>query len=127
MLVADLRRRLSEKVEEVAASGDEEGTAIGLTCVRAVLVALAGHPGDADVDLQGLTVGSARASLILGLHPEYVRSLIRRGELRATKENGEFSIAISDLVDYMAKGIDPRVPIKLFDMPVALWQAPKAS
>ena len=36
-----------------------------------------------DVELEGVTVGSRTASLIMGMHPEYVRHLIRHGWLKA--------------------------------------------
>ena len=104
MLVADLRRRVSEKLGQIAAGGDEEATAIFSTYARGVLIALADRPADIGVDLEDLTVRSRTASLIMGLHPEYLRNLIRQGRLQATKENGEFLIKVSDVVGYMVSG-----------------------
>ena len=101
MQVADLRQRLIAKVTEASATQDEEATARVLAYVRAVLVALTTHPADGELDLQELSVGTRTAALILGLHPEYVRSLIRNKALSATKQNGEFSIRLSDVVGLM--------------------------
>ncbi len=99
MLVGELRRTLIERVEQVAAEGDEEVAAQVLTHARTILVALAGHPGDEEVSLQELTVGTQTAALIMGLHREYVRSLVRGGRLSATKTNGEFQIPLSAVAD----------------------------
>ena len=73
MLVADLRRRVLEKVEQAATGGDEDSAATALAHARAGLVALARHREDEDLTLQNLAVGTGTAALILGLHPEYVR------------------------------------------------------
>ena len=105
MLINDVRRRLVEKVEQVGTDGDEEATGLILAYVRAVLVTIAGRPEEEEVVLEDLALGTGKAALILGLHPEYVRSLVRRGSLPATKKNGEFRIALSDVVDYMVTGI----------------------
>ena len=102
MLVADLRQRVLEKVEQAATGGDEEGAAVALAHARAVLVALVRHREDDNLTLQDLTVGTGTAALILGMHPEYVRNLIRQDELPATKENAEFRIALSAVSDFMA-------------------------
>ena len=101
MLVADLRQRVLEKVEQAATGGDEDSAAIALAHARAVLVALARHREDEDLTLQNLAVGTGTAALILGLHPEYVRWLIRQDLLPATKENAEFRIALSAVSDFM--------------------------
>ena len=103
MLVTELRRRLVDKAAEVASEGDERNTAMVTAYVRAILVALATKPAEADVAVRDLAVGTGTAALILSLHQEYVRSLIRRGNLEATKENGEFHVALSDLLDFMSR------------------------
>ena len=100
MLVSELRRTLIERVEQVAAEKDEEVAAQVLTHARTILVALAGHPGDEEVSLQELTVGTQTAALIMGMHRESVRSLVRQGRLAATKTNGEFQIPLSAVADY---------------------------
>lgn len=101
MLVAELRRKLIAKVEQVATEESEEAAAIVLTHIRAILVALAGRPGNEEVSLQELKVGTQTAALIMGLHREYIRALVRSGRLPATKTNGEFQVALSDISNHM--------------------------
>ena len=103
MLVGELRQALIKKVEQVAAEKDEEVAAQVLTHARTILVALAGRPSDENVSLQELTVGTQTAALIMGVHRESVRSLVRQGRLSATKTNGEFQIPLSDVADYKLK------------------------
>jgi hypothetical protein len=105
MLVAELRQRLAEKVGQAAASGDREDIANVLEYVRAVLIALAQHPEDEEFVLQDAAVDTRTAALILRLHPEHVRYLIRREKLPATKENGEFRIPLSDVAEFMVSGM----------------------
>ena len=104
MLVTELRQRMLGKVAQVSGQGDEATTATVLAYARAALTALAGRPEDQEVALQYLTVGTRTAALILGLHPEYVRLLIRRGRLQATKENGEYQIALASTAELAAAG-----------------------
>ncbi len=101
MQVAELRRRLAEKIQQAATGGDEETIATMLEYGRAVLITLSQHLDDAEVTLQDLFVGTKTAALILGLHPEHVRFLVRQGRLDATKENGGIRITLSDLMNYM--------------------------
>jgi hypothetical protein len=103
MRVEDIRTRVVEKVAEAGAGADEESTASILDFSRALLVALASWPPDIDVDLDALTVKTGTAALILRLHREYVRELIRRRELRARKENGEFQIPLAEVMDFHAR------------------------
>ena len=102
MLVAELRQRVLQQVEQAATGGDEDRAAVALAHARAVLVALVRYREDEDLTLQNLAVGTGTAALILGMHPEYVRWLIRQDELPATKENAEFRIALSAVSDFMA-------------------------
>ena len=95
MLVADLRERMVDQVARVSSQGDPEMTATVLAYARAALTALTGHPGIQEVNLQDLRINTGTAALILRLHPEYVRLLIRRGRLQAIKENGEYKIALA--------------------------------
>ena len=104
MQVAELRRRLLERVGQAAASGDEGATARVASYVRALLISMARHPSDLEVDLQELTIGTRTAALILGMHPEYVRFLIRGKGLSATKADGEFSIPLQEVVRFMETG-----------------------
>ena len=103
MLVGELRQALIKKMEQVAAEKDEEVAAQVLTHARTILVALAGRPSDENVSLQELTVGTQTAALIMGVHRESVRSLVRQGRLSATKTNGEFQIPLSAVADYKLK------------------------
>lgn len=104
MLVTELRQKMLEKVAQVSGQGDEATTATVLAYARAALIALAGHPGDQEVTLQDLTVGTRTAALILTLHPEYVRLLIRTGRLQANKENGEYQIGLAHIAELAAAG-----------------------
>ena len=105
MLVAELRQRLVERVAQISAEGEETSAAIVLAYTRAALVALAQHAGDRDIDLQLLTINTKTAALIVGLHPEYIRLLIRRGRLEAKKENGEYRIALANIAGLAAWGV----------------------
>ena len=110
MRVEDLRRRVLDRMTEVVTDGDEEMLSRVLEFSRALLLSLASRPPDADVDLDGLTLKSGTASRILALHQEYVRELIRKGEMKATKENGEFQIPLSEVIGFQEKAmkrIDP--------------------
>ena len=111
MQIAELRQRITEKIGLVAAEGDKESVDAVLAYARAVLVAVARHPGDKDVALIDFVVDTRTAALILGLHPEYVRSLVRGDHLEATKEGGEFRIALSHILRFMDMGMKyPRGP-----------------
>ena len=105
MLVAELRQRMLERVELAAEAGDEGTAAVVLTHTRAALIALAQYPADSEIALRDLKVGTGTAALILGLHPEYVRHLIRRGRLESTKENGEHRILLAEIADFAATGL----------------------
>ena len=103
MRVADLRQRVLEKVAEASGSGDEDTTARVLDFAQGLLVALAPHSTDEEIDLDRLTIRTGTAARILGRHQEYVRELIRKGELRATKENGEYNIPLSQAMNFKAR------------------------
>lgn len=98
-----LRRRVLKKVSEVAAEGDEEALSSVLEFSHALLLAVASAAPDEDVELEGLTVRSGTAARILALHQEYVRELVRKGEMKATKYNGEFQIPLSEVIGFQAK------------------------
>jgi hypothetical protein len=104
MLVAELRQRLAERVGQAVTSGDREDIATVLEYVRAVLIALAQRPEDEEFVLQDVAVDTRTAALILRLHPEHVRYLIRQEKLPAVKENGEFRVALPDIADFTASG-----------------------
>jgi hypothetical protein len=104
MLVAELRQRLAERVGQAATTGNQEDVATILEYVRAVLIVLAQRPEDEEFMLQEAAVDTRTAALILRLHPEHVRFLIRQEKIPAVKENGEFRITLSDLGDFMVSG-----------------------
>ena len=106
MQVEELRNRLITRIESVVAEGDEEETAQVMAFARAILVALAPNNADEEVSLQELSVGTQTASLIMGYHREYLRALVRRGELSATKSNGELQIPLAEIAKHLYK--EPR-------------------
>ena len=136
MLVDELRQRMVEKVAHVSGQGDETTVATVLAYTRAALTALAGRPGDQKVALQDLTVGTRTAALILRLHPEYVRLLIRTGRLQATKENGEHRITLSSTAELAVAGVGTavdwgsrhvaRIFTEMLGVSTAVWSNPKA-
>ena len=103
MKVAEARARVVEKLEEAAASGDEDTAAEVSSFSRAVLIALAAHDADAEVDLQALSIKTSTAGRILGFSQEYVRELVRGKALDATKKNGEFQIPLSSVVSFQVR------------------------
>ena len=128
MEVAELRRRLAEKIHQVATGGDEESIATMLEYGRAVLIVLSQHPDDTEVRPHDLIVGTKTAALILGLHPEHVRFLVRQGRLQATKENGEIRITLSDVMNFMNRatkfGLMNFDPSALLENMQVLWHKP---
>jgi excisionase family DNA binding protein len=97
MRVGLLRERLSAALE--TAMRTREASAIALTADRtkAMAVALAGLPDDADVEIDGLELSTRAAATVLGFHPEHVRRLIRTGRLRARRVGGDYRLLVDDL------------------------------
>ena len=97
MKVRVLRARVAAALE--AAMRTREADAIALTADRAkaVGVALAGMPEQADVVPADLTVSTRGAASVLGFHPEHVRRLIRSGRLRAVRAGGDYRLLVDDL------------------------------
>ncbi|MGH2428698.1 MAG: hypothetical protein ACRDGV_07415 [Candidatus Limnocylindria bacterium] len=97
MRVSLLRERLSAALD--AAMRNREAEAIALTADRtkAMAVALAGLPDDAEVEVESLDVGTRLAGVILGFHPEHVRRLIRTGRLRSRRMGGDYRLLLTDL------------------------------
>ena len=100
MLVHEIRKSLVERVGRVAAGGDEVEVGVVLSHTRSILIALANYAEGENVSLEDLTVGTGTAATILGLHREYVRNLVRAGQLPASKQNGEFEILLSEVADH---------------------------
>jgi excisionase family DNA binding protein len=97
MKVGLLRERLTAALD--AAMRTREASAIALTADRtkAMAVALAGLPDDADVEVQTLDLPTRAAATVLGFHPEHVRRLIRSGRLRARRIGGDYRLVLDDL------------------------------
>ena len=98
-----LRQRVLDNLSEVVAEGEEEALSTVLEFSRALLLALASAAPDEEVEPGKLTVKSGTAARILTLHQEYVRELIRKGEMKATKQNGQFQIPLAEVIDFQAK------------------------
>ena len=105
MRVAEVRNRVVERLGEAAVSGDEDVAAQALDFCGALLIALASEDADSDVNVQTLAIKTGTAGRILGLNQEYVRELIRRRVLGATKSNGEFQVPLSAMVSFQAKSV----------------------
>ncbi len=97
MKVGSLREHLAAAL--LSAMRRPEPDKVGLTADRtkAMAVALAGLADDADVDVEAIEVGTTRAALVLGFHPEHVRRLIRGGALRAHLVGGDYRVLLNDL------------------------------
>ena len=100
MQVAELRQRLGARLQALATEKDPQVVSTILEYARATLIALTPLDDEAEVDLEELTVNTATAAQILSYHPEYVRQLIRLGALSAAKENGEYAIKLTDVIDF---------------------------
>ncbi len=97
MRVGLLRERLTAALE--TAMRNREADAIALTADRtkAMAVALAGMPEDAEVEIDALELPTRAAATVLGFHPEHVRRLIRTGRLRARRIGGDYRVLVDDL------------------------------
>ena len=89
---------------QIAASGDQVEIATYMEYVRATLIALAQQPNDVEFDLPNATINTKTAALILRIHPEHLRHIIRQEQLPAVKENGEYRIFLRDIADFMGSG-----------------------
>ena len=97
MRVGILRERLTAALE--TAMRNREAYAIALTADRtkAMAVAMAGMPDDAEVEVDALELSTRAAATVLGFHPEHVRRLIRTGRLRARRAGGDYRLMVDDL------------------------------
>ncbi len=97
MRVGLLRERLAAALD--AAMRTREADAIALTADRtkAMAVALAGLPEDAEVEPARLELSTRAAGIVLGFHPEHVRRLIRSGRLRARRDAGDYRVTLDDV------------------------------
>jgi hypothetical protein len=133
MLVAELRERLLDRVAQAASVEDQESLATTLEYARAALIALAQYPSDNEFVLQDAAVDTRTAALILRLHPEHVRYLIRSDRIPATKENGEYRIGLPSVADFLVSDgvLESTLPRTLWIRELlegkgsSLWQQPK--
>jgi excisionase family DNA binding protein len=92
-----LRERLASGL--TAAMRTREASAIALTADRtkAMAVAMAGLPEDAEIEVGELELSTRLAATVLGFHPEHVRRLIRTGRLSARRVGGDYRIPVDQL------------------------------
>lgn len=76
---------------------EAEGIAITADRTKAMGIALAGLPDDAEVDVDALDLPTRAAATVLGFHPEHIRRLIRGGRLRARRIGGDYRLMLDDL------------------------------
>ncbi|MDP2948559.1 MAG: helix-turn-helix domain-containing protein [Chloroflexota bacterium] len=134
MKVADIRHRIGLRLQQAAREKDPDSLALALDYGRAVLLALASLDEEAEVDLSEATVNTATAARILSFHVEYVRDLIRREVLPASKRNNEYDIRLVDLMDFIASpryqavgapGAVARAALRRFrDWGMTVWRRP---
>jgi len=92
-----LRDHLAAALARAMRRPDADAVAITADRTKAMAVAMAGLPDEAQVDLRRLELGTRQAATVLGFHPEHVRRLIRSGRLRATRVGGDYRIRVDDL------------------------------
>jgi excisionase family DNA binding protein len=97
MRVGTLRERLAAALETAMRNREAEAIAITADRTKAMAVALAGLPDDAEIEVDALDVPTRAAATVLGFHPEHVRRLIRGGRLRARRIGGDYRVALDDL------------------------------
>jgi hypothetical protein len=92
-----LRSRLTAALEAAMRNREAEAVALTADRTKAMAVAVAGLADDEEVDIDTLEVGTGRAAVILGYHPEHVRRLIRTGRVRARRIAGDYRLRLNDL------------------------------
>jgi excisionase family DNA binding protein len=97
MRVDHLRERVIAALDAAARTREADAVALTADRTKAMTVALAGMPDDAEVDVDALDVSTRDAARVLGFHPEHVRRLIRAGRLRATRRGGDYRIRVDEL------------------------------
>ena len=101
MKVGLLRERMIAALD--VAMRNREAGAIALTADRAkaMAVALAGMPDDAEVEINALELSTRAAATVLGFHPEHVRRLIRTGRLKARRVGHDYRLLVDDLWPFL--------------------------
>jgi excisionase family DNA binding protein len=97
MKVGLLRERLTAALETSMRNREAEAIALTADRTKAMAVALAGMPDDAEIEVDALEVSTRAAATVLGFHPEHVRRLIRTGRLRARRVGGDYRMMLDDL------------------------------
>ena len=92
-----LRDRLAAAMASAMRRPEPDAVALTIDRTKAMAVALAGMPDDAEVQINELALGTRQAAVVLGFHPEHVRRLIRSGKLRAYRERGDYRVMLDDL------------------------------
>jgi excisionase family DNA binding protein len=92
-----LRERLAAALHAAMHRPDADAIALTADRTKAMAVALAGLPDEAQVQLAGLELTVRDAAVVLGFHPEHVRRLIRSARLRARRVGGDYRIGLDDL------------------------------
>jgi len=102
MRVGLLRERLTAALETAMRNREAEAIALTADRTKAMAVALAGMPDDAEIEVDALEVSTRAAATVLGFHPEHVRRLIRTGRLRARRVGGDYRMMLDDLWPLLA-------------------------
>jgi excisionase family DNA binding protein len=97
MRVGLLRERITAGLETAMQNREAEAIALTADRTKAMAVALAGMPDEAEIEVDALEVSTRAAATILGFHPEHVRRLIRTGRLRARRVGGDYRMMLDDL------------------------------
>ena len=97
MRVGLLRERITAGLETAMWNREAEAIALTADRTKAMAVALAGIPDDAEIEVDALEISTRAAATILGFHPEHVRRLIRSGRLRARRVGGDYRLVLDDL------------------------------
>lgn len=97
MKVGVLRERVGAALATAMRTRESEAIALTADRAKAVGVALAGMPEEADVVPAELVVSTRSAASVLGFHPEHVRRLIRTGRLPAVRAGGDYRVRVDDL------------------------------
>ncbi len=97
MRVGLLRERLTAALETAMRNREAEAIALTADRTKAMAVALAGMPDEAEIEVDALEVSTRAAATVLGFHPEHVRRLIRTGRLRARRVGGDYRMMLDDL------------------------------
>lgn len=92
-----LRERLAAALGSAMRRPEPEAVALTADRTKAMAVALAGMPDDAQVSIVELELPTRQAAIVLGFHPEHVRRLIRSGRLRARRVGGDYRVRLDEL------------------------------